>query len=996
MESQELALTEKYIFFILVLTMTKQSGKEAVNKLIEDFEKNESQYMSKSFQETEARKLFIDPFFTALGWEFHQTGIAKKFWDVHLEVRQRINSTTKKPDYAFRVKEGIKYREKFFVEAKAPHVDLTGKNPVFQAKRYAFSSHGKTPIVILTDFQTFRVFNGLEKPVYDNPDRGLIIDLEYHDYLDKWDSIWDDFSKEAVTEGSIDRLAGKVSRNVKSLDDEFLADISAWREMLAKNVAIRNKDLSVDHINEAVQRILDRLIIIRNLEDRGIESEDGLLSMLDVKENIYPHLVPLFKNLDGEYNGLLFKEHFSETINIDDPTIKSIIKQLYPPNSPYAFDMIEPEILGRIYERFLGSKIRLTDNHQAKVEEKPEVRHAGGVYYTPQYIVDYIVENTVGVKIKDKTPEEIEAVKICDPACGSGSFLLGAFQYLIEYHREWYAKANQTAQKKYKDDFFTNAENEIQLTLKKKTEILENNIFGVDIDREATEVAIMSLYLKILDEGYDKGQAELFMRGHILPDMMNNIKCGNSLIGTDFYNQGDLDLDDDNLNKVNCFDWDGKDGFAEIFKNGGFDVVIGNPPYVNAKTLVELFKNERNYLSNSSRFKSLYLKWDLYIAFIEKSIHLLNESGYFSMIIPYPFLNQNYGTMLRKDILENHKLISILDLSNRKIFKDAVVTNIVLTVQKNCVTDKIQINKIDDTNNIIFKAFDIEKENIYQPDNDFSGWNIANKIQINIDFSKCHLLGDICFISKGMVLNADERKAKGKFVKKDLINKVKTKVHPKKYTEGKYIDRYKINETYYLEWNTNRVPAKISRPTFPELYENPKILINKLGIVKAVYDKSKIYCDQTIRIAVLWYHLKNVQNNSINKYITKARADLEKLSRQYNELFLLGIINSKMGFYLLNHIRGEKNIDINPEYLKQIPIPVLDLSQKPDKTKHDNLVSLVDKMLDLKQKEAAELSDHLKTVITRQIDAVDKAIDTAVYELYNLTEEEIKAVEGKE
>jgi type I restriction-modification system DNA methylase subunit len=174
----------------------------------------------------------------------------------------------------------------------------------------------------------------------------------------------------------------------------------------------------VEHINEAVQRILDRLIFIRYLEDRGIESENGLLSMLNAKENIYPHLIPLFRNLDVEYNGLLFKEHFSETINIDDLTIKGVIKQLYPPYSPYAFDMIEPEILGRIYERFLGSKIRLTESHQAKVEEKPEVRHAGGVYYTPEYIVDYIVENTVGVKIKDKSPEEIEAVKICDPACG--------------------------------------------------------------------------------------------------------------------------------------------------------------------------------------------------------------------------------------------------------------------------------------------------------------------------------------------------------------------------------------------------------------------------------------------------------------------------------------------------------------------------------------------------------------------------------------------------
>ena len=149
-----------------------------------------------------------------------------------------------------------------------------------------------------------------------------------------------------------------------------------------------------------VQRILDCLIFIRNLEDREIESENTLLSILNVKENIYPHLLPLFRNLDVVYNGLLFKEHFSETINVDDKTIKDIIKQLCPPHSPYEFDIIEPEILGRIYERFLGSKIRLTENLQAKTEQKSEVRHAGGVYYTPQYIVDYIVESTLGVKIR--------------------------------------------------------------------------------------------------------------------------------------------------------------------------------------------------------------------------------------------------------------------------------------------------------------------------------------------------------------------------------------------------------------------------------------------------------------------------------------------------------------------------------------------------------------------------------------------------------------------
>jgi len=652
--------------------MTRQSGKEAVTRLVGDFEKNERQYMLRNFQEAETRSRFIDPFFTALGWDFHQTDIAKQFWDVHREFSQRVNSTTKKPDYAFRVKDGAKYREKFFVEAKAPWVDLTGNIPVFQAKRYAFSSHGKTPIVVLTDFQTLRVYNGLEKPVFENPLQGLVkgLDLEYSAYLDKWDAIWDAFSKEAVADGSIEKLIGKVGRNVKSLDDEFLADISAWRETLARNVALRNKGLSVEEINEAVQRILDRLIFIRNLEDREIEGENTLLSILNVKENIYPHLMPLFRNLDVEYNGLLFKKHFSETINIDDKTIKNIIKQLCPPHSPYEFSLIEPEILGRIYERFLGSKIRLTEGLQAKVEEKPEVRHAGGVYYTPQYIVDYIVENTVGMKIKGKSPEEIESVKICDPACGSGSFLLGAFHYLIEYHREWYAKASQTAQKKHKADFFTNADNEIQLSLKKKTEILKNNIFGVDIDREATEVAIMSLYLKILDEGYDKGQTEMFLRGHVLPDMTGNIKCGNSLIDRKQLFDYDFFGDPD----IIPFDW-------HEFNAEGFDVIIGNPPYIRIQEMQEWApKTVKLYreLYKASSAKN----YDIYVIFIEKALSLLSPAGLMGMILPNKFMQQEYGEMIRSQISDNGNLYKLVNFKDFQIFKGATTYTCLLFLSR--------------------------------------------------------------------------------------------------------------------------------------------------------------------------------------------------------------------------------------------------------------------------------------------------------------------------
>jgi len=940
--------------------MTRQIGKEVVHKLIKDFENNETQYMSKNFQETEARKLFIDPFFTALGWEFHQTGIAKKFWDVHLEVRQRVNSTTKKPDYAFRVKEGVKFREKFFVEAKAPHVDLAGKNPVFQAKRYAFSSHGKTPIVILTDFQTFRVFNGLEKPIFENPDRGLIkeLELEYHAYLDTWDTIWDSFSKDAVTEGSIDRLACKVNRNVKSLDDEFLDDISAWRKTLAKSVAIKNLELSEEQINEAVQRILDRLIFIRNLEDREIESEDSLFSMLDIKENIYPHLIPRFRGLNDEYNGLLFKEHFSEGITVADTVIKDIVKQLYPPISPYAFDMIEPEILGRIYERFLGSKIRLTDNHQAKVEEKPEVKKAGGVYYTPQYIVDYIVENTVGVKIKDKTPEEIAEIKICDPACGSGSFLLGAFQYLIEYHRDWYAKASQTTQKKYKDDFYNTAENEIQLSLKKKTEILKNNIFGVDIDREATEVAIMSLYLKILDEGYDKGQIELFMRGHILPDMKNNIKCGNSLIGTDFYNQGNLELGDDNLKKVNCFDWDGKDGFAEIFKKGGFDIVIGNPPYVRPHNIEGIIKE---YFWE--HLKTFVAKSDMYNCFMEKGINLVKEQGLFGFIVPHNWTSLESFTAIRKYVLESCLVVQLVQLP-KKVFADATVETCIFIFQKKNESKNhfINIFNVDKDKNVTFirklLQNDIQKAHLYnfQLYGRDAGYEIIEKIKNN-----GLPLGNYVSLVYGFKTADDEKFISSKKINKDY----------KLFIRSADIFRYgNIVPNEYV-WYVPDIMIKnrqSARPGEIDRFISEKIIVARMGKeLIASYDSGGLFVKDAMLL---------LSNGT--------------LSLKY----LLALLNSR----LLNYYYQEyfNTIDVLKNALLSMPIVALNLSQKSDKVKHDDLVSLVDKMLDLKKKEVAELSDHQKTVITRQIDTLDKAIDTAVYELYNLTADEIKVVEGKE
>jgi type I restriction-modification system DNA methylase subunit len=424
------------------------------------------------------------------------------------------------------------------------------------------------------------------------------------------------------------------------MDVDFLEQITNWRELLAKNIAIRNENLNVDEINEAVQRILDRLIFIRNLEDREIEPENTLLDKAKQSENIYKSIIPIFNSYNTTYNGLLFKKHFSEEIEVDDKTIKDIIRQMCYPVSPFQFDVIEPEILGRIYEKFLGSKIRLTDSHRAKIEEKIEVRKAGGVYYTPEYIVEYIVQNTVGKKIEGLTPDEIKNIKIVDPACGSGSFLIGAYSYLLDYHQKWYTENQKD--KTYQADWYKSKDGEIKVRLEKRGDILRNNIFGVDIDKEASEVAIMSLYLKMLDDGFDKGERDLFfVKGSVLPDMIENIKCGNSLISNDYFS-GSLTFDDEEFKHIRPFNWN--DEFKSIMERGGFDSVIGNPPWG-----AEFNESEKKYLLSKYPYISGKTK-DSYFFFIFRSLTLLKSKALLGMIIPNTWLLINTAKSMRDEL----------------------------------------------------------------------------------------------------------------------------------------------------------------------------------------------------------------------------------------------------------------------------------------------------------------------------------------------------------
>ena len=297
-------------------------------------------------------------------------------------------------------------------------------------------------------------------------------------------------------------------------------------------------------------------------------------------------------------------------LKIDDKVLQDILQNLYYPDSPYVFREIPSDILGQVYERFLGKVIQLTAGHQAKVEEKPEVRKAGGVYYTPTYIVDYIVQNTVGKLLEGKSPKEVTRLKILDPACGSGTFPLGAYQYLLDWHLKWYTDHEPEKLAAGKEPAIYQSKDGWRLTTSKKKEILLNNIHGVDIDPQAVEVTKLSLLLKVLEgESQETIGSQLGMfKERVLPDLGRNIKCGNSLIGSDYYQDRQLTMliDEEERYRVNAFDW--KTEFPQVFIQGGFDVVMGNPPYIRIQRLQENYGDQIEYFV--SKYKSAVKRFD--------------------------------------------------------------------------------------------------------------------------------------------------------------------------------------------------------------------------------------------------------------------------------------------------------------------------------------------------------------------------------------------------
>ena len=988
-----------------------------VQRLIENFDTHIDNYRSGKYNETQVRVDYVDPLFSCMGWDINnKANFAESYRDVLHEYSLTTKDGTKAPDYCFCIG-GVR---KFFLETKKPSVHIKDDvAPAFQVRRYGWSA--SLPLSILTDFEEFAVYDCRIRPSQnDRASVARLMYFTYKDYLDKWDELSGLFSKTAIQQGAFDKYVSsdKKKKGTSEIDKAFLADMEKWRELLAKSIALRNPKLSQRDMNHYVQATIDRIVFLRICEDRNIE-DYGRLQALLKKENIYKGLCHLFTQADDKYNSGLF--HFqheagrdahdkvSLNLTIDDKPLNEIIRHLYYPQSPYVFSQIPAEILGQVYEKFLGKVIRLTPAHQAKVEEKPEVRKAGGVYYTPKYIVDYIVKNTVGELLKNKTPAQAKKLRVLDPACGSGSFLLGAYQYLLRWYLQSYSKEPAKNKKFiYQDD-----KGEWRLATQEKKDILLSNIYGVDIDRQAVEVTKLSLLLQVLDgENSDTldSQKRLFHE-RALPDLRNNIKCGNSLIETDFFHGKNLDMfGREEMEKINAFDWDGKDGFPEIMRAGGFDAVIGNPPYVRQETLGEAFKQ---YVSK--KYATYAGTADLYVYFIEKSCELLNKGGYYSVIVANKWMRGNYGRALREFLKNKKRIHELIDFGDLPVFQGATTYPCIIKISK--ATPKnfraLQVKELANSNSSDLLSALMKKKS-YAVDLKYlqsEAWalnteaeaKLLEKLKTSGAPLEEYVEGKIYY---GIKTGFNEAFVIDTATKKRLIKAdSKSAEIIKPFLEGKDIKRYGVLENRkWLIFTRRGIDIK-KYPVILHYLENYKERLKPrpkdwrgsrqwLGRKPGTYQWYELqdtidYYREFEKPKIVWGNLANEAPFSFDD--SKNYVNAPGCILVTDDLYVLGCLNSKLNWYYLKSIAAGRQggyIEAKPIYVSQITIP------KHNVSKSEQIARFVAQYRDTQKCLHSSNSDSDRRDYEKKAGILDRQIDMLVYELYGLTPEEIKIVEG--
>ncbi len=970
---------------------SKTQAKIEITKLVEKFSSDFHDKKNPQMKEAQLEDTFIKPLFSFLNWNIHTTDLDKGMEEFRVQTSQRVKKSTKQPDYELWLPEkenSAQMKRHLFMEAKDPKYDLQKDvRWMRQAYQYAHStlslserSNKRTNLSILTDFEEFRLFD-CSNPFPLTQDKAslynkqVVIDLRYTDYIEKFDLLWETFERDNVQNGSLAEFEitdKDLKKNRLAPDLKFLDDLKDWRKQFASSMYKSNKTVSNEHLTSASQVLINRMIFLKMLTDRDIE-KDYLTQIIDRMDDeqeeisIYDSCRDIFLELDKKYNGDIFKRRDDlDPVKVENKVFKKILKSLRPEKSVYTLAAMPVEIIGNAYEQFLGEVI-VHKGRGISVEPKPEVRKAGGVYYTPKYIVDYIVENTVGEKLKKcKTPKDVSAIKIVDPACGSGSFLLGTYDVLVEWHLNYFkiqvdkllknGKTIPQVNKKFRNEIkcypidpdFKSNKYTLHLTSKLKKQILTNNLFGVDIDNNAVEITKFSLSMKALentthDELYE--DYDLFNQT-LLPEMGHNIKCGNSLIGTDYFD-GKIQFDMEERKRVNAFDWDVE--FPEIFKKGGFDCVIGNPPWIDIKGLS---KNEVEYYFK--QFSTTFNRMNVFAVFTEKALEILSKNGCFGFIVPNSIISQSSYYKLRQIILENFHIDSIIRVPDN-VFKGVTAESVIITIQNNTVTKNsktvffgrtTQIDKIDFSEAILSNEINQEvwKDQKYFYFNIFS-----SKSDLSICKKMFEIGGSLENITRFTLGITPYDKYKG-HSQTQIENKVfhadrRLSNEYRKLLDGGDVSRYNLkwNEKKWLKYG-----EWLGAPRQPEFFKKKRILVRQI-----------------------------VSGNPLRIFATITQENFVNTQPIFNVLliqgvtieidFILGIFNSNLMNFYHKHIFLDQSKETFQKILiqnaKMFPYPIIDIDNKKDKSRHDQMVGYVDTMLSLNKELQKVKTEHEKMIL---------------------------------
>jgi type I restriction-modification system DNA methylase subunit len=955
------------------MELTKEKAKENLKVLIAKFESELNLSKIWDYNEEATKTAFIQPFLKdVLGWNVNDRD----------EVSPEERVSRNRVDYGLK----IDGKTKIFVEAKPPKADL--EKHIEQAVKYGYNRK-TVPFVLLTDFEGLKLFDVTVKPDLRNFRKGLKIDLVWDKYLENFDDIWL-LRKESAQSGEIDKIIKVKPKDRLPVDKAILEDLKKWREILAKDIYKNNPHLfesgdrekDAQYLKEITQRLLDRLIFMRFCEDRKFVHRTYLKPLFeDRSEAMGTSTMVLLQDEFKHYNIIfdsdLFRpQEWEKGLLFDFKVMYEIIMDTY---NPYQFDVIPLEVLGNIYEQYLGYAIRLTEQ-QVKYELKTDVRKAGGVYYTPEYIVDYIVKNTVGKLLQELPASKIKKLRILDPACGSGSFLIRAYEEMLN----WYKNQKKKQQPRRHSDLehsegeesqqlFEHEGQEHILSIEEKAQILREHIFGVDIDEQAVEVTKLSLMLKMLE-----GEFGIIPGSHILPMLDKNIKCGNSLISGDTFEL--MKYFGKNYYKVKPFEW--KEQFRKIIVDeGGFDVVVGNPPWVDIKGLDT---NLVNYCF--SEYSTTNNRMNIFAVFVERSLQVLKKRGYFGYIIPNSILPQSSYKKLRLKILESLTVTNIVRLPDN-VFENVKAETVILVLYKGkkpkrfeneiiIFDHKTKLNSLDYQKAVEVKSVD---QNLWNDEKYYSFNLFTSPREISI-VQKIESIGSnlytFCDFSLG-ITPYDKYKGHTQKQISERVFHVEKKIDKscKPLLAGGDIGRY------YLKWNGIdwlKYGSWLGAQREERFFSQTRILVRQIisgnppRILATI--SSDEYCNtQSIFNIIPKQHIKE---------------DVK---------YLLAIINSK----LLNYYHTQCYLDkakilfqkILIQNAKQFPIRKIDFSNSDEKKLHDDLVALVDVIIDLNKKLHTAKGDE-KDQIQRQIEKTDKEIDELVYKLYGITEEERRIIEG--